>query len=344
MTVTSLSLATGKELRKLLLRCANALGEAVGALVQRNLRVHPVDVFLADANELLATLPRPHAVVRGALDKDFAGRTLHLLFDLRDAATMAGLLMLTPEATIEQRRSGTTLEHEDREAFGEVGNALCTALATVLREALANVDLRLQDHGLVTPGTDPGALLPSGPLVGCRLSLLLGDYPESSAWILLDRATAEAWNKGVLDDTAALAAERDEGGARHEEDLEDIPAAPIRGTLAAYVLAPELLRLLRRSCRRVGLELQRHSRTEIPNPAAHRGEIVLMDVPAGEERRFDWCRRIKGYGTETGVVLLLHRPSRARVAQAFLSHADVILGLPIEEPKLSQKLESLLGS
>jgi hypothetical protein len=32
------------------------------------------------------------------------------------------------------------------------------------------------------------------------------------------------------------------------------------------------------------------------------------------------------------------------VTQAFLSQADVILGLPIEEPQLSAKFNALLGS
>lgn len=100
--------------------------------------------------------------------------------------------------------------------------------------------------------------------------------------------------------------------------------------------------MLRRSCRRVGLELRRHGRGEIPNPAAHKNEIVLLDVPPGEDRRFDWCRRIKEISDSTKVVLLILHPSRQRVTQAFLSKADVILGFPCDEQQLSQKLASLV--
>ena len=102
--------------------------------------------------------------------------------------------------------------------------------------------------------------------------------------------------------------------------------------------------MLRRSCRRVGFELRRHGRGEIPNPAAHRNEVVMIDVPPGEERRFDWCRRLKEISSTTKVVLLLHHPSRQRVTQAFLSKADAILGYPCDEPQLSQKLAALLPS
>src|SRR5262245_5877185 len=355
MAVTILNQGTGKELRKLFARLASSLGESLGSLIGRELLVQPVEVAVTDAASLLAVIERPHAVVRGALDKDYAGRTLFTLFPVADASTMAALPMMAPDEAIEQRRARGTLEGEDREAFGELGTVLCAGFGNVLREAIANVDIRLHDHGLVKPGLDAGGLLPAVPLVGCKLRLRIGAFGDSHAWLLLDRGTAEAWNKGVLDEAPASAdagdahkgddaGKGDEAAGKSEEDLEDIPAAPIRGVLNAYLSSAEALRVLRRSCRRVGFDLRRHNRAEIPNPAAHRGEIVLLDVPIGEERRFDWCRRIKDFGTSTRVVLLLHRPSRARVTQAFLSQADIILGLPVEEAQLSHKLGGLLGS
>ncbi len=349
MPVTILSQGTGKELRKLFARLASALSETVGSLIARELLVQPIEVATTDTESLLAALDKPHAVVRGALDKDFAGKTLFALIPVADACSMAGLLMMTPDEVIEQHRTRGTLEGEDLEAFGEIGNVLCSGFGNVLREVIANVDLRLQDHGMVKPGLDANGLLPVEPIVGCKLRIRVGTFEEAHAWLVLDRATAEAWNKGPFDETAAPAAAaaaeapKPDLAAPAEEDLDDIPAAPIRGVLNAYLAAPETVRLLRRSCRRVGLDLRRHNRAEIPNPAAHRGEIVLMDVPLGEERRFDWCKRIKEYGSGTKVVLLLHRPSRARVTQAFLSQADIILGLPIDEAPLSQKLTGLLG-
>jgi CheY-like chemotaxis protein len=179
----------------------------------------------------------------------------------------------------------------------------------------------------------------------------VGDYPESFGALAIDVATAEAWNKTPLEFNSgeATAAPAAAGPAtagtsikQDDDGLESIPAAPIRGTLAAFVLQPEVLKTLRRSCRRVGLDIRRHGRGEIPNPAAHRNEIVLLDVAPGEDRRFDWCRRIKELSDTTKVVLLIHHPSRQRVTQAFLSRADAILGFPCDELQLSQKLGSLV--
>ena len=352
MSTTTLNQGTGKELRKLFAKLAESIRETLGSLVGRELNAQPVEFSIGDAESLQAGLGRSHAVVRGALDKDYAGKTLCTLLDVGDACTMAGLLMMTPENVIEQRRQGGKLEGEDKEAFGELANVLCSGISATLRADVTNVDIRLQDHGVLSPGSDALALLPSGPLVLCKVKLRIEGYPEGHAWIVVDRPTAEAWNKGVLDDAPTVVAApiapvanapAADGSRASEEDVEDIPAAPIRGVLHAYLASAELLRVLRRSCRRVGLDLRRHGRAEVPNPAAHRGEIVLLDVPTGEERRIDWGKRLKEYpGGETKVVLLLHRPSRARVTHAFRSQADVILGLPVEEPQLSAKFNSLL--
>jgi CheY-like chemotaxis protein len=351
MAGSTLKQGTGKELRRLFAMLTSAIGETLGSLVGRELVIRPGEVEVLDSESLVGALQKTCAVARGALDKGFAGKTLYTVFEAPDAVAMAGMLMMTPDDVIQQRRAKGNIEGEDAEAFGELGNVLCSGMGNVLREALGNIDIRLQDHGVIKPGLDKDGMLPGGAIVALTFKLKVGDFPESTGYLITDFETAEAWNKGPLEtgeaevaSAAAPAAKPVTPGARlDEEGLQDIPAAPIRGTLAAFVTSLEVFRVLRRSCRRVGLELRRHGKGEIPNPAAHKNEIVLLDAPPGEDRRFDWCRRIKEFGTGTKVVLLLHHPSRQRVTQAFLSRADAILGFPCEEPQLSQKLDSMLG-
>ncbi len=349
MATNTLKRGSGKELKQLFAQLTAAIGDTLGSLVAREIVVKPGEAEVMDVETLLAALPRPCAVARGALDKAFAGKALHALLEVPDAISMAGLLMMTPEDIIAARRQKGALVGEDAEAFGELGNVLCSGLAGVLREQVADVDLRYQDHGLVEPGVDSNGILGSEMLMVFAFRMKIGGYPESSGALVIDFATAEAWNKAPLELAAGAPPAPGSGpagataAARSDDDaLESIPAAPVRGTLAAFVLLPEVFRMLRRSCRRVGFDLRRHGRAEIPNPAAHRNELVLIDVPAGEDRRFDWCRRIKEFSNSTKVVLVIHHPSRQRVAQAFLSRADAILGFPCDEMQLAQKLATLL--
>jgi len=349
MVGSTLKQGTGKELQQLFAKMTSAIGETLGSLVGRELVLKPGEVEVIDSEALVASLRRPCVVARGELSNDFAGRTLYTIFEVQDAVAMSGMLMMTPDNVIEQRRAKNTLEGGDLEAFGQLGNVLCSGLGNVLREHVPNIDLRLQDHGQVRPAMDKDKLLASGTLVAFSFRMKVGEFPETPAYLVTDLATAEAWNKAPLvcgDEGAGAAAGPERQGAnapRSDDDgLDAIPAAAIRGVLAAFVLEPDVFRTLRRSCRRVGLDLRRHGRGEIPNPAAHKSEIVLLDVPPGEERRFDWCRRLKEFHAATRIVLLVHHPSRARVTQAFLSRADVILGFPCDEGQLAQKLGSML--
>ena len=351
MTATTLKPGTGKELKRLFAMLTGSISETLGSLISREIVVRPAEPELKEVDSYLAELARPCAVARGALDKGFAGKSFQAIIEVADAIAMAGLLMMTPEDVVNQRRTKGALEGEDAEAFGELGNVLYSGLGGVLREQVGNIDIRFQDHGVIKPGVDKNGVLGTGALVVFGFRMKVGDYPESSGALAIDLATAEAWNKAPLEFGAAEAAAAPASAPTpastapqkpEDEGLESIPAAPIRGTLATFVLQQEVVRMLRRSCRRVGFELRRHGRGEIPNPAAHRNEVVMIDVPPGEERRFDWCRRLKEISSTTKVVLLLHHPSRQRVTQAFLSKADAILGYPCDEPQLSQKLAALL--
>lgn len=351
METTTLKSGQDKRLRSLLETAANTIGETLSSLVGRDIGVKLGKLQLQSPDAVLEDLPRPCAVARGAMDKEYAGKSFLTAFEMPDAIAMAGLLMMTPDDVINDRRQADALEGEDIEAFGELGNVLYSGFSNVLRERISNFDMRMQDQGRLVPLAAESDLLPADRLVTLAFRMKVGEFPESTGFVAIDAETAEKWNGGPLSTGEATPPPAEApnptksivaGRRLDDEILESIPAAPIRGVLAAYVLHGDVFRILRRSCRRVGLELRRHGRGEIPNPAAHRNEIVVLDVPPGEERRLDWCRRIKELSSTTAVVLLIRHPSRQRVTQAFLSRADAILGFPCEEAQLSQKLEPLL--
>lgn len=341
MAAAALKQGTDTELRTLLEKAVSSIGETLSSLVGREIHVERGDVACQDPQDLLGALPRSCSVARGAMDKGYAGKSMLMLLEVPDAVAMAGLLMMTPEDVIAERRKADTLDGEDIEAFGELGNVLYSGFSNVLREGLSDFDVRMQDQGHVDVDKDPDGVLGTERLVTIAFKMKVGEFPESKGVLAIDLETAERWNGAPVEPVGGPS-EPQSGGRIEDEGLDSIPAAPIRGSLAAFVTKSDALRLLRLSCRRVGLELRRHGRGEIPNPAAHRHEIVVLDVPPGEERRFDWCRRIKDLSETTRVVLLLHHASRQRVTQAFLSRADAILGFPCEEPQLSQKLEQLI--
>ncbi|MCA8950769.1 MAG: hypothetical protein KDE27_14800 [Planctomycetes bacterium] len=329
------------DLFDLLTQLNEATADTIKSLIGRDIAVTGGDTVRVPRDEFVSGLKGAYVVAQGDLEKDFAGRRLSVLVTVPDAIAMSGMLMMTPDDTIQQRRAAGVIEGEDAEAFGEVASVLFNGLGTVLRDEVPNIDVKFKEHGQLKPGGNPGTLLPEGKLVVQSFQLRVDEFPETKAFLVTDQVTAKTWNHGALADESESAA-AEETTKVEDEGFDGIPAAPIRGVLAAFVALPEVYRILRQSCRRVGLELQRHGRHEIPNPAAHRDQVVLLDIPAGEDRQFDWCKRIKDFSTTTKVVLLIHHPSRNRVTQAFLSKADAIVGLPCQEQQLSQKLAAVL--
>ncbi|MBM3974362.1 MAG: hypothetical protein FJ301_09720 [Planctomycetes bacterium] len=349
MTSATLKQGTAKELRKLFAMLASSMGETIGSLISKPVKVRLAEPMVVDVDAYVAALPTAVAMARGALDKVDAGKKFLTIVEVHDAIALAGLLMIAPEQVIEQRRASGVLEGEDDEAFGELGNVLYSGLGNVLRGQVGNVDIRFQDHVVVKPGLAKDGSLGIGNGIVFPFALKVGDQAETQGALAIDFETAAAWNKAPLAMTpaagdAAADDEQPEAAARTADDegLESIPQVEIRGALAAFLADPDLPCLLHKSCRRVGLELRRYGRGEIPNPAAHRNEIVLIDVPLTEDKRFDWCRRIKEFSPTTKVALLLHHPSRPRVTRAFLAKADLILGYPCKEAQLSAKLQALL--
>lgn len=130
---------------------------------------------------------------------------------------------------------------------------------------------------------------------------------------------------------------------RDEESPAAPPGDPEERVLACYFGDGEGAGVVREACERIGVRMQRHGRHEVPNPGAHRHGVVLLDVPAGQERRFEWSRRLKKHDPSIRVILLVHEPTRARVMRGAMSGADVMLGFPVTADELAAKLRELFA-
>lgn len=325
--MSTASKTTGRSLDRIAHAIVEAFAETVGKLVDHR-QVRPGALRRWQRTALMKSFNSTRAVLRVALGKSLGNATATVLFSAADAATIAGIRRMATPEQIDQARGRRTLEDADLEALAELGAAFCETLTPAVNEiADQPTEISLRSHGTLALEEDPHATLGSSELAGIEFALQLGTYPESRGAIAFDLPTAELLNGGPL--------------AASGED-EEIPQAPIVGRLAAFLTDQSLFTEVRRSCRRTGLELERFGRREIPNPAAHRGDIVVLDVPADDDRRFDWCQRLKSYDASIRVVLLLHHPSRARVLRSFKARADAVLGCPTSEAALSPKLQELL--
>lgn len=296
---------------------ASEITEAVRTLIDRKLVCQKGELRQTTIDALASELPNPAVVVRGT-------STVRFVVNAPTAVTLAACMRMDSTQALEEERAEGTLKQEDLEAFGDIATVFCSGAESALHRVLPDQELRLESYRAFETDSKWGEHLGSGSLVWYRFPLAIDEFPDSSIHIILDAETAELWNGESLD------------------SLEVIPQAPIRGKLAAYIVDPRLLEVVKRTCRRVGLELDRYPTSAIPNPAAHKGQLVLMDVPTGEERRFGWCKRLARHPGGIKTILIIHHPSRARVIEGFRSLAHTILGWPVTEAQLSAKIDAML--
>ncbi|MEM7205927.1 MAG: hypothetical protein AAF628_37075 [Planctomycetota bacterium] len=309
----------------------SGVAEALGMLVGKGLTAQGGDLQVGDRASLLGGLQEQQAVAVGAFDKDYAGQLIRFLVTARDATTLSGHLMMHPDEIIEEHRGAGTLEGEALETYAEVVNVLCSGVDGILRERFGDkIVLRAKEHAVLDPKAPDNDVVADGPYVGYWFELGIANYPPGRALILLEPSTAEQWNGGPI--TAA------------SDCAHGVPEIPIRGRMAAFLVDGDCVGTVRDACRRSGLELDRHPKTAIPNPAAHVGDVVLLEVPPGDTKRFDWCRRLKAFDAKYRVVLILRHPTRSNVTQGFMANADMIVGLPLTDVELAQRLEPLLGA
>lgn len=340
MSELASSLHNDKRLQTVIAEVSAVIAETVSMISARDVRVIPKQRgSILDIEGWLWLLTQPKAFVDAVLTGEHWGKGFGLAMDETEAVTLAATLREAPDIVIEEhRRAGLRDWHEA--AFDEVCQLLCQALEHVVHEVLGGqVGLERRRTGLVRPGYDPAGILGEGDRVIYDLAIEIADFPAAELQLILDPAAATLCNGG--EDPVALPVTEDLTPAPAEA-LESIPAAPIRGQLRAFVGSQELNQVLRCAGRRIGLEIDRRPRTEIPNPAAFGDELLLIEIQVGEERRFDWAKRLKQQNPGLAVTLLIHEPSRARVIRGLLTKADLVLAWPCKETQLSAKLGKLL--
>jgi len=327
-------------LKPLLEACCWSVRDTLGSLVGKKVQVDPRALTATTPESVAARLRSRAVVVRGRLEAELTGHNVCFLCDVGEAITLAGAMLLAPDEAVAKKCTARVLAGDEEAAFAEIANAVCSGIDSVLRDHLGGTTtLRLQDHVLLEPGAADLGPLGREPLYELTFSLQVGDFPRATASLLVDKHTGECWNGGPVEFAAGTAAD---GAGPAESDDEEDPAAPVRGRLAAFLVDGHTTPVLRKACRRIGLDLDKRPRGEVPNPAANRDAVVLIEIPPADDRRFDWCRRIKTFRAETKVALLLVLPSRHQVLQAARAGADVVLGHPLAKEHLVAKLSALL--
>jgi chemotaxis protein CheY-P-specific phosphatase CheC len=322
---------SGKTLHKVVQEALDTVATNLKSLMERDMALEPTTSTVMPVDEALGELKGEFIHLHGQFDKEMEG-TVRLFVALPDAIAMSGFLRMLPDEVVASQRKEGGWGDDDEEAMKEVGNILFSALDEAFSDATTkNSNVRIDSIEKLKLSATNTLELEAEPYVISEFSCKIHEFTAQQAWLCIPLEAAEELNGSPLQ-----FGENGLGGAGGIDD--DIEDAPIRGELVAYSTDPAIQKRLRRACRRTGLRFEKRPRSEVPNPAAHHGKVVFIEIDRETPKRFEWCRRLKLADQDICVVLMLVRPNKMMVASAFKAKADSIIGWPIEEELLTEKL------
>ncbi len=312
-----------------------AIAANIQSLVDKDVTMTPASPTIINNELLQQQLNEKFTHLHGNLEKDFEGR-ISILFSWPASITLSSLLRMIPEEVVGQSRKAGTWTEEDDEAFGEVGNILFSALDETLRGIVkGKVNIRLGGFEKLDFLSEEPDILAEETYLSYAFTCQVGDYPEDNGFLLIPLDVGEKLNGSAIGFHSP-------GGEDDDDDDDIFEDAPIQGHLSVYGSQADVLKTLRTACRRVGLVFDKRPKSEVPNPAAHREHVVVLEIGKGQEKRFEWCRRLKATDQNIKVIILLLQPTKMGVVLAYKAQADAILGWPAREKEISKKLASFM--
>ena len=268
----------------------------------------------------------------GSLNGEYEGG-VHFVTPLRSAIPLAGFLAKQEDEAIDAKRSDEQWTPAEEATIRPAAECIFTTLNDALKTSVPD-EVGCSFEGLSSHASAAelgDEELGSDAFFAYPIFVTVDPFGPLTAFLLLPHVACDKLNDKPL----AFGDDED-----YEEDFEP---APITGTLCAYVSDVKALRKIRTSCLRVGLKLERRPKAEVPNPAVYSDQYVLIEIPPDQDRRFDWCRRLKEACPDVHVLVLLSRPTKLRVAKAYKANADAILPSPPSERALSQRLSLIMN-
>jgi CheY-like chemotaxis protein/chemotaxis protein CheY-P-specific phosphatase CheC len=124
-----------EKLRKMIQSALKQSAEESSMLLNQELAVNDTEVLEFDKAAYLADLEDSAFIVPVDSREDYPGR-LHLVFSLRDAILMSGILLGIPPGRISEKRKLLILEADDIDAFSEIANQIIGTFNSIFQPLL----------------------------------------------------------------------------------------------------------------------------------------------------------------------------------------------------------------
>jgi CheY-like chemotaxis protein/chemotaxis protein CheY-P-specific phosphatase CheC len=338
------------KLRKLINHALKQSCEESSMLLGQELSVQDADFLVTNKLSIFGDMDDPCFVVGVESREDYPG-CLHMVFALRDAIAMSGILLGIPPARISEKKKLLILEADDIDAFSEIANQIIGSFNSVFQPALPHkVHLKQLPPTKFIPHTDEVTEekpVPEGDYLLCRSVIELQGQDMNRIDILIPIALAE-----LMDPEKAVEA----SGPVEVEKSEEAGAKDVRGDETLQQGVPVLIledNATERQHVRELLEETGYSpvtaalNADIDVLVAEKAiKVVVLGITGGNEREFAICTRINSVCEKYSLPIIMSAGqwTRTGVLKAVKNGARDILIKPYSAEELIGKLGKFLNA
>jgi CheY-like chemotaxis protein len=354
-------MAEFKKLSKMIQSALRQSAEESSMLLNQELTVENAEVLEVGRQGYLADLEDSAFVVGVESREDYAGR-FFMVFALRDAILMSGILLGIPSARISEKRKLLILEADDIDAFSEIANQIIGSFNSVFQPCLPlKVHLKQLPPTKFVPQVDTVTdeiPIPDGEYLLYKVPIKLRGEEMNRFDILVPlplahlfepqeekTAAAESPGAAVHDQAESLRRMFPEGdgpakGTQHDQDgfpavlvLDDDAQEreQVKGFLAAKGFSAITAHL--------GADINGFFETEGIR-------VVVLGTAKAEEWELSLCSRLRHVSRDPGlpIIMCARQWTRTGVLKAVQNGANDIIMKPYEEGELLAKLSKCLDA
>ena len=321
-------------------------GEESSMLLGQQLRIDQGDSLNTNKISYFADMDDAIFVAGVESREEYPGQ-FYMIFSLRDAILLSGLLLGIPPARVSEKRKLAILEADDIDAFGEIMNQVIGSFNSVFKQHLPNkIHLKLQSPKKFIPGIDEMSEqepVPEDEYVLFRAQMNMDGVEMDRLDIMIPKSLAQ-----LIDPPQAVP---DEPEAAEEADstaiMGDAAVQPMYlKTIVIIEDDEEVRQQMKESLKAAGLIVVDASfKDDIRQIFAQNDTgVAVIGVADTEDRELALCIKINAMHQDAPLPIIMCAPqwTRSCVLKAIKYGARDIILKPYEASELVDKVSRFL--
>jgi CheY-like chemotaxis protein/chemotaxis protein CheY-P-specific phosphatase CheC len=338
------------KLRKLINNALKQSCEESSMLLGQELTVHDADFLVTNKLSVFGDMDDPCFVVGVESREDYPG-CLHMVFALRDAIALSGILLGIPPTRISEKKKLLILEADDIDAFSEIANQIIGSFNSVFQPALPHkIHLKQLPPAKFIPHTDEVTEekpVPEGDYLLCRSVIELHGQDMNRIDILIPVALAELMDPGKEAEATDPVETENSGMVSAEDTHYDAPAQHGVHVLILEDNATERQHIQELLAKTGFTPVTAALNADIDCLVAEKAiKAVVLGITRGNEREFSICTRINSVCKKYSLPIIMSAGqwTRTGVLKAVKNGACDILIKPYSAEELIGKLGKFLDA